>query len=537
MNSNPFLGFVDDPVAEQNSQLNRATNLILSSMRFYRSYRDGFLAPDIYHLDPKKSDTDNFKNLIRKVPQSLSWYGAYFMKAFPLDMRQYPWLFQSTRIPRKERDENKRFPDSKHIVAIHKGHFYSFDVLDVSGEVVDGGVVKACIEEILSDCRAVNESSIGYFTSMDRSSWAEIRPELKALNPEMMYQIDSALFVLCLDEYDVSKNEHGIPMSEYEAIPLIRNGLHGEAYNRWFDKSFNLIITKNGKGAVHFEHSWGDGVSVLRYFNEIFDDSTNKHFTGQTGPSSVKRWDPVMSQNLLNMNEVARTGFTAVKDSFQLDVLKFEGFGKHDLKKLKISPDSICQLSFQMAYWRLKNEFVGTYESCSTAAFKSGRTETIRPCTTETKACSIAFDQNNPADLTTMSKLLQACSKKHSLLTREAAMGQGFDRHLFALKYIHDELGGAPLPIFTDPNYAKLNHIILSTSTLVSPGLEVGGFAAVVQDGLGVGYAMFDDWFGTQASYYPPHNDGSAFIKELAGVCQDLKTVLDGKNFKEVRKV
>lgn len=36
LNSNPFLGFIDDPVPANNTQLNRATNLILSSLRFFR---------------------------------------------------------------------------------------------------------------------------------------------------------------------------------------------------------------------------------------------------------------------------------------------------------------------------------------------------------------------------------------------------------------------------------------------------------------------------------------------------------------------
>lgn len=40
---------------------------------------------------------------------------------------------------------------------------------------------------------------------------------------------------------------------------------------------------------------------------------------------------------------------------------------------------------FQLAYYYLARETVATYESCSTAAFKHGRTETIRPCTVETK--------------------------------------------------------------------------------------------------------------------------------------------------------
>jgi hypothetical protein len=28
--------------------------------------------------------------------------------------------------------------------------------------------------------------------------------------------------------------------------------------------------------SVNFEHSWGDGVAVLRYFNEVYKDSTEK---------------------------------------------------------------------------------------------------------------------------------------------------------------------------------------------------------------------------------------------------------------------
>lgn len=45
---------------------------------------------------------------------------------------------------------------------------------------------------------------------------------------------------------------------------------------RWFDKSFSLIVARDGKAAVNFEHSWGDGVAVMRFLNESFKDSTGK---------------------------------------------------------------------------------------------------------------------------------------------------------------------------------------------------------------------------------------------------------------------
>jgi len=60
----------------------------------------------------------------------------------------------------------------------------------------------------------------------------------------------------------------------------------GVVYVRWFDKSFTLIVTKNGHSAVNFEHSWGDGVAVLRYVIEIVKDTlTSPRVHPTTQPS------------------------------------------------------------------------------------------------------------------------------------------------------------------------------------------------------------------------------------------------------------
>lgn len=81
--------------------------------------------------------------------------------------------------------------------------------------------------------------------------------------------------------------------------------------------------------------------------------------------------------------------------------------------------------------------------------------------------------------------LVAECSRIHNKLTREAAMGQGFDRHLYALELLTKELG-KPEDIFEDPAYKALQNNIISTSTLSSSALRAGGFGPVVQDGLGI---------------------------------------------------
>ena len=82
-----------------------------------------------------------------------------------------------------------------------------------------------------------------------------------------------------------------------------------------------------------------------------------------------------------------------------------------------------------MAYYKLSGgKTAPTYESCSTAAFKHGRTETIRSATTATaKACELfhrrASSRPSHAEL---AAALQECSAKHNQLTKEAAIGLSF---------------------------------------------------------------------------------------------------------------
>lgn len=45
--------------------MTRATAIIYSSLRFMRSLEANVLTPDIFHMNPKNSDTKWFHNLVR----------------------------------------------------------------------------------------------------------------------------------------------------------------------------------------------------------------------------------------------------------------------------------------------------------------------------------------------------------------------------------------------------------------------------------------------------------------------------------------
>ena len=80
---------------------------------------------------------------------------------------------------------------------------------------------------------------------------------------------------------------------------------------------------------------------------------------------------------------------------------------------------------------------------------------------------------------------------KLTSLLHKLFVGNGFDRHMFAMKALVAARGEELPTVYQDPAYAKMNHVILSTSTLSSPALLIGGFAPVVPNGYGIGNSVF----------------------------------------------
>ncbi|KAE8293822.1 Carnitine O-palmitoyltransferase 2, mitochondrial [Larimichthys crocea] len=526
LNFNPFMSFNPDPKVEYNDQLVRATNVVCSAVRFMKTLRAGLLEPEVFHLNPAKSDTDSFKKLIRWVPSSLSWYGAYMVNAYPLDMSQYFRLFNSTRIPRRGRDELFTDEKGRHLLVMRKGNMYVFDIMDRDGNLVKPAEIQSHLKYILSDPTPAPAFPLGVLTSENRDVWAGLRDKLVAAgNAEDLRVADSALFCLCLD--DESMKDH---------IHISHNMLHGDGCNRWYDKSFSVILTKDGEAAINFEHSWGDGVAVLRFQNEIFKDTTEKPLvhpgsaaTTVDSASAVRKLQFKLDGELENGIRKAKENFDSAVSKLTIHAMEFKKGGKEQLKKSKLSPDAIAQLAFQMGFLRQYGQTVATYESCSTAAFKHGRTETIRPATAHTKQCSHAFVREpGQHSVEQLKAMLHECSKYHGQLTKEAAMGQGFDRHLFAMRYLANSKGQALPDLYADPAYAAINHNILSTSTLTSPAVNLGGFAPVVPDGFGVGYGVHDDWIGCNVSSYPARNVHE-FLQCVHKSLEDIFTVLEGR--------
>ena len=127
----------------------RASNLLISATRFFKSLQTNCLYPDVYHMNPSKTRNDKYWNKVKWMPKMFATPLSASMQVFPLDMSQFANLFQSTRIPMPERDMIQRFPESRHILIMHRGRFYTFDVLDQNGNIFEPNYYLSSIDYIL----------------------------------------------------------------------------------------------------------------------------------------------------------------------------------------------------------------------------------------------------------------------------------------------------------------------------------------------------------------------------------------------------
>jgi len=112
------------------------------------------------------------------------------------------------------------------------------------------------IEEILKSNAQplVGEEHLAALTAWHRSKWAETRNKFfsRGQNRISLNIVESAAFILSLDEeayeFDIARPE------------LLDNFgktlLHGNGYNRWFDKSFTVCVGTNGRVGFNAEHTW-----------------------------------------------------------------------------------------------------------------------------------------------------------------------------------------------------------------------------------------------------------------------------------------
>uniref|UniRef100_A0A8C5NCQ0 carnitine O-palmitoyltransferase n=1 Tax=Gouania willdenowi TaxID=441366 RepID=A0A8C5NCQ0_GOUWI len=427
----------------------------------------------------------------------------------PLCAAQCERMFNTTRTPGVETDVLQHWQDSEFVAVYHRGRYFKLWVYR-AGRLLSPREIEHQMQKILDDPSPPlpGEEKLGALTSGDRYQvipWAQTRKQYfsSGVNKRSLDAIERSAFFVTLDTEDQGM-EGDDPVGNLDRYA--KSLLHGKCYDRWFDKSFSIVIYKNGKSGLNAEHSWADAPTVAHLWEYTLATDAfqlgyteDGHCRGEVDRSLPHPqrlvWDIPSETQVSSSLAVAQT----LADDVDCHVFPFREFGKGRIKKCRISPDAFIQISLQLAYFRDRGGFCLTYEASMTRLFREGRTETVRSCSNESCAFIRALEDGESEVNEYSMQLLRRASEKHQNLYRMAMTGAGIDRHLFCLYVVSKYLG---------VESAFLKEVLsepwrLSTSQTPVQQMELfdlknhpdfvslgGGFGPVADDGYGVSYII-----------------------------------------------
>ena len=496
VNVSYFFHFSDDGTLPQIPQMKslgvlRAASLLYSTAQFRQLVATGNLP---------------YEAIGRKEPRT------------PLCSVAYKYMFNACRIPRKDADTYRIYDPSlnTHVIVACGGKFYSFDFVEKgTGEPLPLAVIEdrlqKCVEMSTAATSGPTLPMLGYLTSDDRDKCAEAREELLRVGGSKMEAalqvLESGAVLICLDE-----NQE--PVSKKQTSEILWTGSLTSGHNRWFDKSIQLIATKNGKAGMNGEHSMMDGMPVVGFcdyitkksYRDVLADSNSKagHHTGgfESPDQNVKDIFGSCIAELTSPNSKvcghvnqSKSNFDTLISAHEMQVQSFQGYGSSAIKKMGYSPDAYVQIAMQLATYRLWGEQGGTYEATQVRPFLHGRTETTRTVSPASEAFVKTMGlrpKQDEMDATQRAKkveLLHEAVSSHAKYIGLAAKAMGVDRHFLGLALSLKEGETAPT-LYSDPVYARAKTWRVSTSHLTHPRFDNWGYGEVTPNGVGLAYSI-----------------------------------------------
>ncbi|TGZ73878.1 hypothetical protein CRM22_001266 [Opisthorchis felineus] len=489
-------------------------------------------------------------------------------KGQPMCMEQYYRLFTSYRYPGKTKDtlvttsDNDPF-DPEHIIVVCLDQFFVMEVIFNGTRLSEEDIynqlrrITQFAEEAVSGDNDLGvQPRVGALTALPRNEWAEMweRMAKDPQNQANLKAIAKSMFVLCLDqpigpvrELDEEANLNGSiddlaeAPAEYrrDDVSLALQLLHGfgskyNAANRWYDKTMQFIVSRDGNCGLNYEHSVAEGIAVIRLTEYILEYM-----------QEVKRWRLVRFPSVCdlafpkrlewNLDEKTQGVITKalreidqIAEDLDLYILRYNEYGREFPKTVNMSPDSFIQLALQLAHYKLHNYLVPTYESASTRRFVLARVDNIRACSMPALAWCKAMTGQIKCTTDEKIRLLRKAMEWQTEIMLETILGHGVDNHLLGLRQIAIEHDGKLPEIFTDETYMEANRFRLSTSQVPTTMDAFMCYGAVVPNGYGAAYNPHPNYIVTVISCWRtnPENSAAKFAEMLTAAFTEMRDLV-----------
>lgn len=268
----------------------------------------------------------------------------HFFKGKPLDMEQYTKVFRSVRIPQLDRDTfyvAEQDKNDNHVVILYRNNVYKVPMTNAKGVPYSIDAISSAIESSFKKDAYEKESiNVSIFTTAERNEAAQLYHKLKQskVNADTLETIADSLAVISIDEYSETSQE-----------ALENLMLHPT--NKYFDKTIQIVLTKNGEVGFNIEHSAVDGMTVSTVVGHIFNGLQKELIQTdcRTDEPRIekKEWD--LSEDVKIRLEQLRLKYLAQSKEFSLLKTTFNEFGAEKIKELQMSPDAFFHMAFQLA--------------------------------------------------------------------------------------------------------------------------------------------------------------------------------------------
>ncbi|XP_061434655.1 carnitine O-palmitoyltransferase 1, liver isoform-like [Lethenteron reissneri] len=326
--------------------------------------------------------------------------------AVPMCSAQYERMFNTTRIPGVETDTIQHLRDSRHVCVLHAGRYFRLRLYH-DGRLLGARELQQQVQAILDDRSQPRpgERHLAALTAGPRTAWARARESLLRSSPRSraaLEAVERGAFFLSLDTeshgYQPHEDEGAGGASPSSLDRYAKSLLHGNCDDRWFDKSFTLVVYANGKMGLNAEHSWADAPIVGHLWEVVM--ATDCFTLGYTvdgqclgspnprlPPPQRLHWDIPEECEL----EVERSLALArtLADDVDFHSFAFESFGKGLIKRCRSSPDAFLQLALQLAHYRVTRSLLTRSLTHSLATHTLTRYSLARSLATHSLAHSL----------------------------------------------------------------------------------------------------------------------------------------------------
>ncbi|CAL9729784.1 carnitine O-acetyltransferase Yat2p [Monosporozyma unispora] len=593
---NPFLILADDAIPDIN-QIDRSAVLVHSALRFISALKKGFLPTDLNHSSKKYLSMYPYLNLFGTTRKPLFQNGEIekfdLNKPFTIsDLDEF--MSEEEFDEQEEQDEEDfishgisigRYPDSKHILIISRGQYYTLDVLDDEDDIICNiSDLAKFLDHVLSDSEInynlqKESTALGSLTSHSYKNWKYARKRLQKRYPQELHLIDSALFVLILDESQeqieegfnniFTQNDNYFPEFDQERSTNCKRLLYGTSIidkrgyqigscvSRWFDK-LQLVVTKDSKAAVIWDSFTCDGSVVLRFASEMYTESVlrlarevnanDPQFSlwpqvSQTKLNNYKDYSKLNPVNVVSkidwsfsniLNTHVHLSETKLADLIsKYDIVRVSiPLGRKSATRLGIKPDSMVQIALQVAHYALYGQMIFTLEPISTRNFKNSRSSFINIQNKDLLDLCQSFISSSIDSEGKLDKFIQTC-ERHMESVKFAKEGHCYEKHFNALKNLYkfnehfklnlnDEDKSIADALFDSNLIAPFSQPELIAANCGNSATTTFGITPAIPHGFGIGYIIKDDQIDlTVTSQF---RQGKRLMFMLNWVLQEIKS-------------